>query len=93
MSALDELQAIISSLPVTRETDDNGVVIAERIERGRVLDAISAFQEQHPGLVDATASCDVCGAVFPDRTPLRRDYRRRIDVCPACARDASQQNH
>lgn len=90
MSALDELQAIIESLPVQRELDENGLAVAERIERGRVLEAISAFARQHPGLVDKTASCDVCGAVFPDRTPLRRDLRRRKDVCPACARDAGR---
>jgi hypothetical protein len=89
MSVLEELRAIVESLPAQRELDENGAVVAERIERGRVLEAISAYERQHPGLVDKTASCDVCGAVFADRTPLRRDHRRRQDVCPACARDAT----
>jgi hypothetical protein len=89
MSVLEELQAIVASLPVHRETDGNGVVVAERIDRGRVLEAISAFEEQHPGLVDDSANCDVCGAVFADKSVLRRDYLRKMNVCPACARDAS----
>lgn len=89
MSVLEELEAIVSSLPVHRETDENGVVIIERIDRSRVLEAISAFEQQHPGLVDGTASCDVCGAVFTDKSVLKRDHRRKMNICPACARDAS----
>jgi hypothetical protein len=86
MSVLDELQAIVSSLPVSKETAPSGTVTSEWVERGRVLDAIAAFQDRHPGLVDETATCDACGAVFPDRSMLRRDLRRRMDVCPACRR-------
>ena len=89
MSVLDELRTIVSSLPVKREIDDNGAVVAERIDRSRALNAISAFEKEHPGLVDSTARCDACGAAFPDSTSLRRDYRRRMNVCPACARDAA----
>lgn len=90
MSALDELRAIVESLPVERELNEDGAVVAERVERSRVLEAISAYERQHPGLLDKTASCDVCGAVFADKTTLRRDYRRRKDVCPACDRDAGR---
>ena len=89
MGVLDELRIVVSSLPANRTVDDKGLVVAYTIDRERVLDVISAFEREHPGLVDKTARCDACGAGFPDRTPLRRDHRRRMNVCLACARDAA----
>ncbi len=89
MGMLDELRIVVESVPASQSTVDEGGEVVDTIDRSKVLGAIIAFEKEHPGLVDKTVRCDACGAGFADRATLRHDLLRRMDVCPACTRDAA----
>ncbi len=64
--------------------DELREAVKKRVRLTKCIDELfDAFEAEHPGLIDETATCD-CGKVWPDGDRVHMSYRLKRFVCPAC---------